>query len=606
MLKKSTLAKKSATAQAGKASRSKADSGAGATPTRQESSEYLLRPLLLVAAALPLVWAAQRPPLPAFFSQSWACALWGLTLATAALQVRNNRWRDSVATPITGLWGLLLTSAVGHAAAGWTPGFLIAPILLNLLLAVLIGLWMSAQRNAAALTQWMNWLLTGVLLAALINALVVLLQTVAPGWTNDVLVASLGTPTERPGGNLRQPNQLASLMVWGVVAATRLLWKQRVPWLAVCAALTAALWASGSRAGVLSLVALLPLAWIAWSRARADAETSKRSARQWALVLLCLALAALALGWAATHAFNRSTADASLAQRVALWQQTLALIREYPLTGVGWSQLNFAWTLTPFTDRAPDVFDHAHNVLLHLAVELGVPVTLGTLALLCAALLRPNAWRGALAGPERATVLSATALLATIGLHSLFEYPLWFSYFLLPSGFAMAVLARLLALRAAAADAAAPRRARTGGQPAWWLLAPALLGVTATLWGTREYGKAAAIHATDRRTLAHAVDVARSSPLYGQYGDYAAIMLAGDNATLDWFARPVRNVLDERLLVAWARALERAGDSERAAWISARARELPPDAIFDGLPTPTRPLRAASMPSDAHSLRAFR
>ena len=100
-----------------------------------------------------------------------------------------------------------------------------------------------------------------------------------------------------------------------------------------------------------------------------------------------------------------------------------------------------------------------------------------------------------------------------------------------------------------------------------------------------------------------AVDAARASPLYGQYGDYAAIMLAGDRAPLEWFARPVRTVLDERLLTAWARALERAGQHERAAWVVARAREFPPDPAFAELPVVTAPLNPASAPRSAADFR---
>jgi len=97
--------------------------------------------------------------------------------------------------------------------------------------------------------------------------------------------------------------------------------------------------------------------------------------------------------------------------------------------------------------------------------------------------------------------------------------------------------------------------------------------------------------------LGSAVATARASKLYGHFGDYAAIMLAGDRAELSWFDRPVRHVLDERLLVAWARALERSGDTERAAYVIARAREFPPNAVFNDLPNGSlQGARGASAP----------
>ena len=82
------------------------------------------------------------------------------------------------------------------------------------------------------------------------------------------------------------------------------------------------------------------------------------------------------------------------------------------------------------------------------------------------------------------------------------------------------------------------------------------------------------------------------------FGDYAAIMLASDRAELSMFNRPVRHVLDERLLTAWARALERSGDSERAAYVIARAREFPPNSLFNDLPNVRlQSTRSASAPT---------
>ena len=53
---------------------------------------------------------------------------------------------------------------------------------------------------------------------------------------------------------------------------------------------------------------------------------------------------------------------------------TLALIAQHPWLGVGFGEFNFAWTLTPFPDRPIAFFDHTHNLLLQLGVELGVPL----------------------------------------------------------------------------------------------------------------------------------------------------------------------------------------------------------------------------------------
>ena len=124
----------------------------------------------------------------------------------------------------------------------------------------------------------------------------------------------------------------------------------------------------------------------------------------------------------------------------------------------------------------------------------------------------------------------------------------------------------------------------------------AVLALLSVMYALREYQKQVAIHRAvgDPDALQRAIITARASPLYGHFGDYAAIMLAGDAASADLFVRPIRHVLDERLLSAYARMLARSGQTDRAAFIVARAREFPPDAVFANLPA-----RPASSPAAA-------
>lgn len=569
------------------------------------ASEHTLRLAIMVAVALPLVWVVQRAPLPAFFSQCLACGLWAVAVTLGALQHGNTHSVRSAPYAVPALWCLLLVTTMWHWLLRATPGFLLLPVALNLLLAGLISWQVVVDHDAPRVRIMFHWLTSGILIAAIFNAVAAITQMVAPSWANDTLIAVSAGVDERATGNLRQPNQLATLMVWGIVAATHLLWSRRLLWAAVCTALLAALLASGSRTGVLSLLILLPLALLAlWPQAAPAQRSRPRERRQLLLAILALACVIALLAFAAVHVFGRATADASLAQRLALWQQTVALIQQHPWTGVGWSQLNFAWTLAPFNDRAPDVFDHAHNLLLHLAVELGVPVTIAVIALLLRAIWPVQTWKTALSGRNRGCVLTAASLLVAIAVHSSFEYPLWYSYFLLPTAFLLAVLAKTL--RAREPDGVRSTPAATAATTRSWPLATAgAFALGATLWSALEYAKVSAIHFTgnDVAARSRAVDAARASPLYGQYGDYAAIMLAGDRAPLEWFARPVRTVLDERLLTAWARALERAGQHERAAWVVARAREFPPDPAFAELPVVTAPLNPASAPRSAADFR---
>ena len=537
--------------------------------------------LTILAVMMPLICAMQAPPLPAFYSQIVACLLWSCVIlvrstGSSRALCPGNRL---AAAP----WFMLLVVLAAHVLAGVSPFFSVAPGALNILLAALISLSVfggGAVRDGQ--TRWLAAVLIGVLLAALGNALVVAVQAFAPSWPDDTFIAR-HVAGERYGGNLRQPNQLATLAVWGLIAAAYLL--RRWPWLwaATSLPLVATLFSSESRTGVISLLLVALIGLFQSRRVRAWGW------RGW----VGLALVLIPLVIFSTTAFTRSTADSSFAQRIALWRDVLTLIEQNPWFGVGWGQLNFAWTLTPFAQRAPDVFDHAHSLPLQLAVELGVPA-----ATLILGTFLWGGWRIARtlwhnATPETTT---ATMLLAVMLIHSLFEYPLWFSYFLLPSAFLFAWLLR--ACGPAESEAAAS--ARNKGVRSIAVAMTSLLCATDAIFAVFEYQKATAIHqnSRDRDALASAVATARASKLYGHFGDYAAIMLASDRAELSMFNRPVRHVLDERLLTAWARALERSGDTERAAYVIARAREFPPNSLFNDLPNVRlQSTRSASAPA---------
>src|SRR6185369_7205388 len=119
---------------------------------------------------------------------------------------------------------------------------------------------------------------------------------------------------------------------------------------------------------------------------------------------------------------------------------------------------NFAWTLTPFPGRPSEFYDHTHNLILNLLVEMGVPLGTLVLALLLYALrqaldhaIRDGREPGAAYPVQRA----AFVVVFLVAVHSMLEYPLWYSYFLLPTAFAFGLcLEQPIASDVALADAA--------------------------------------------------------------------------------------------------------------------------------------------------------
>jgi putative inorganic carbon (HCO3(-)) transporter len=105
-----------------------------------------------------------------------------------------------------------------------------------------------------------------------------------------------------------------------------------------------------------------------------------------------------------------------LEARVIIWSHSLAAIHDFPWTGIGLGTLRYvAPRLYPFyTSDLDEEVPHAHNHLLHTALDLGVPGLVAYLSIwLGAAVLLRQVWRWGTAGGSRLFVLAfAGALMA--------------------------------------------------------------------------------------------------------------------------------------------------------------------------------------------------
>lgn len=304
--------------------------------------------------------------------------------------------------------------------------------------ATLLALW-PAQARAS---QAADWLAHGWLVAALLSSAIGLLQYFnleAPlfPWAN---IAQSG----QAFGNLRQTNQLATLLMLGLAALAWLARSHRwhPAWTAAAALpLLVALAATASRTGLLQLAALGLLA-LAWARGGGRLRTALgiTLATLLAYLLASLALPWLAHSWAGVDGrsvFARLGGDASdCSSRLVLWRNVLHLIALRPWLGWGWGELDYAHYITLYDGpRFCEILDNAHNLPLQLAVELGLPFALGACLLAGWLAWRSQPWRET--DPCRQL---AWAALLVIGLHSLLEYPLWYGPFQIAALLALGLL----------------------------------------------------------------------------------------------------------------------------------------------------------------------
>ncbi|MCH7343615.1 Wzy polymerase domain-containing protein [Pelomonas sp. CA6] len=571
-------------------------------PTAHAPGPHLawLWPGLLIGTTLAPLLAYNQTPSATLYNQLLALGGWGLVLVAAAwwrlapLGGAGSWASHGMRAPLgavprfvarlgdAGLALLIMTLAALAppllTGQPWAMGLASAGLLAAALAVTLLGQAIPANRRASV----MDALAAALLLAGLLSVAVSVVQVFMPERADGSWIARSGL-AGRAVGNMRQPNHLASLLMWAAVAAV---------WLAEGGAI--ARWLGGERVKrvLLPLLLFVLVATIVMSASRTgmlgvlilalwgllDRRLLSRATR-WALLAtpLMLGLSWLLLAWW-THSHGQAFgAEARLAEgagspsRLAILANAWTLLNRHALTGVGWGEFNLAWTLTPFPDRPIAFFDHTHNLPLQLLVELGWPLGLLVLALLARALLR--AWRRSAQQPETRQALAQRAafmLVLAIGLHSLLEYPLWYAYFLLPTCFALG-----LALGGSDEGGGEGAQPVEGARVTWALVGAAM--TLAALLTVADYRRVVVIYAPPAKagSLESRIRAGQSSLLFSPQADYAAATTPTPSAqTLEAARRTGHHLIDVRLMMAWARSLDAVGETDKARYLVQRLKEF--------------------------------
>ncbi|MBP6902670.1 MAG: O-antigen ligase C-terminal domain-containing protein [Burkholderiaceae bacterium] len=547
------------------------------TPSTPRLAALPLWLAAMLACCAPTLLAYNAPPSATLLNQCVAVAGWGVfVIVLAPERLRRSAWPLLAA----------MAAVAAAAAASWLAGDLPRSLSLSAIgllaaAAVLAAAGADAARRVDAPTVFAA-LSGGLLLAALGGVAVALVQVFAPDWADGQWIAASGLPG-RAVGNLRQPNHLCSLLLWGVVAAVALHELGRLPRWALAALVTllvVGVELTASRTGAVGLLLLLGWALI-------DRRLSPAARWTLAATPLLYGLAYAAMGWYGEFSHQALGAGARLDSsglgdggsrngRLNIWRNAWALVLAHPWGGVGFGEFNIAWSLTPFAGRPTAFFDHTHNLPLQLAAELGLPLAITVLALLGWAL-----WRG-LQRARHATGEAATSgraalvLVLLTGLHSMVEYPLWYAYFLLPAALAWGWA---LGTPAGGAQAEATTSwvapASAGGA-----LAGVLAGVVLAVGGTlavADYRQVVVIYAPPEGggSLTSRIARGQRSLLFAHHADYAAATNDSPaEARALAFRRATHSLLDTRLMSAWAEDLQARGQQRLARGLAARLREF--------------------------------
>lgn len=419
------------------------------TPTENASRQDAFPVFCSALIALPFIFPIAAGPSVNVWQQlaSWLCAALLLVLEKA---------KFSFVSPWVIAWLAVLLFLVTASADSGLGLSARIPAVIAIAAAAMAASVGSSLVNRS--TRWHAVIAQGLLSAGLISAVLGLLQYY--GLAHHLEPWTTSPADGQAFGNLRQRNQFASLIAMALIAA---LWlhatrKSAAPFkrlirLGAVVLLVVAAAASTSRTGLLEFLLIIgAAAWMA-RRERRDSRLGVKAGPEVSnrlpapVALLSLIPLYFAAAWALPQLVGSGTE--SMAQRLSegapvghsrliLWHNVLTLIAERPWRGWGWGELSYAHymhsTLYPGA-RFVEILDNAHNLPLHLAVELGIPAAV----LVCGGFI----WFVVSAQPWRERDpfrVMAWGLLGVIVLHSLLEYPLWYGPFQMVFGLCLGVL----------------------------------------------------------------------------------------------------------------------------------------------------------------------
>ncbi|WP_159608473.1 PglL family O-oligosaccharyltransferase [Hydrogenophaga sp. PBL-H3] len=269
------------------------------------------------------------------------------------------------------------------------------------------------------------------LLAGGIASTIVALVQVLEVWETSSWILRMPN-VRRPGGNLGQPNHLATLLLMAIASLVYLHSSRRLGngvMSLVLALLCIGLAITESRTGALGLLALLVWWW--WKQPFITPQVS----RFWAIGIAAMYLA-MFKGWPTLlttiqvlpSGTLRARLDASGGEaRMDVWPQLVDAIMQKPWMGWGVRQTAEAHNSVAHTYNFSLPFSYSHNLVIDLGLWIGLPVT-GVLFVMTFIWL----WRRVRV-TKTLTPWYGMAIALPLGVHSMFEFPFAYAYFLVPA-----------------------------------------------------------------------------------------------------------------------------------------------------------------------------
>lgn len=397
--------------------------------------------LIVWPLALAIGWLLPNHyrPWVAFHSDAWIAAVLLLAASAVVLRARG----PVVLHRISVLVALLMCIPWLQYAFGLIPQVGIAWISFAYLLGLILALLIGAHWESHSPGQLGNGLFLAIGIASVVSVGLQLQQWLQ---LDGLELWKMGGGAERPHANLGQPNQLATFLLWGVLAAA---WGYLRKYLGggvtmlLAAFLLFGVALTGSRTAWIGVVLLVAAAYL-WRRHWDNVRLPWMAAGLSLYFFVCV----IGVGWLRQTLLANSQLDVDDFVRLSgeirpmAWAAFLDAAWQQPLLGYGWNQVVLAqMAVATEHPHIPGFFIYSHNLFLDLVLWCGIP-----LGLLISGILVTWLWTRlrAVRSAENSVLVMFLLVVAN---HAMLELPLHFAYFLLPVGLVMGVLDTRLGAR---------------------------------------------------------------------------------------------------------------------------------------------------------------
>lgn len=411
------------------------------------------------AVALAFSWLLpnHQPPLHEFFNDVWIA---GFLAGVYVWALVTKRLPQQLGLPLAAVLMLALSMV---PLVQWATGLLhysgqallSTSYLLAAAMAISLAYALSPTDRAASI----NLLLGAILLASLANAIVLFIQKTGLFPRDNISFPGFLVFEMRGArlvGNLGQANQMATLLVWGLLSAWwfwHTLQLRLYGFVAASAILAMALLCTQSRIAYLNIFILACLGVCALLKISSQHRTARPKARPllaqfkfavlvpviWlVLIFVCYAILYAIEYWFDLNTELRSDLLADPVRRV-IYPLFLKASLNHFWFGYGWTHLARVQMDLPLDGIELGVyFLHSHNIFIDLLLWTGVPIGLAVIG----SILWGMVWLFIKIDTLQSYIL--TCLLVVLLGHAAVEFPHMYGYFLLPAAWILGVLAAQL------------------------------------------------------------------------------------------------------------------------------------------------------------------